>query len=75
MNIRIFSEGVWPYPDVITINFDHFSNMLYEGARCIKTYQETVLQKKMLKLSLLDSRIRWMYHFEKQEQEENRKLP
>ena len=63
MNIRIFSEGIWPFQDTVTINMNSLPDILYSGAKCIKTYEDSVMKKKMLKISLLDNRIRWVYYF------------
>lgn len=65
ITLRIFSESKWPYPDIIEFKPEQLSELFSHGMKCIKMYEYEYAKKKTFKISFGDSRMRWMYYFEK----------
>lgn len=64
MNLRIFSEGAWPFAHKIEFPLNRLHKTMEEGVRSMMDYQKQCIEKKTLKISYLDSRVRWIYHFD-----------
>jgi len=64
-NVRIFSEGAWPTTNIIDIPIHYFPACINQVFECFQIYREDYSNKKTFKISFLESKFRWIYHFEK----------
>ena len=64
-NVRIFSEGAWPTTNIIDIPIHYFPTCINQVFECFQIYREDYSNKKTFKISFLESKFRWIYHFEK----------
>lgn len=64
MTLRIFREGNWPFPDLVEFKMENLPDVFSSGMKCLKSYEQEQIKKKTLRLSFLDSKVRWIYYFE-----------
>ena len=71
MNLRIFSEGSWPFVDHIDFQEEQLYGVMRSGFQCCRAYQHDFVKKRTLKFSYLESRVRWVYYFDEAVQNKN----
>jgi hypothetical protein len=64
-NVRIFSEGAWPTPMIVDIPLHYFPEPVSNSYDCLMSYNDKYSSKKKFKISFLESKFRWVYHFDK----------
>ena len=71
MTLKVFSEGAWPFQDIVEFKEEELFAVLAQGVKCCKIYEVEFVKKKSLKISYLDSRVRWIYYFDESIESKN----
>lgn len=65
-NVRIFSQGAWPTSIILEIPLHYFPESISQAHECLMIYNNEHNNKKKFKISFLESKFRWVYHFDKE---------
>jgi hypothetical protein len=60
----VFSEGAWPAQTVLEVPLELLPKEIHMSEHCINLFRQEYMGKKTLKISALESKIRWVYYFD-----------
>jgi hypothetical protein len=66
LTLKVFSEGAWPMQNQLELPIEHFPREMQDAQKCLDLYAAQHLSKKTLKLSGMESKVRWAYYFDEE---------
>ncbi len=71
LNVKIFGEGTWPTQGILELNINFFPQEIGGAFQSFKQFWTQKENKMAFKISMLESKIRWIYYFDLEKDEEN----
>ena len=64
VTFKVFGEGTWPTQHILEIPVECLPPSMQAAQECLDIYKQEHLRKKVVRVSGLESKVRWMYYFE-----------